>query len=304
MGLDSLYAELDVDFQPGDRRMFLDELADVARDYETSLGADEPAKESTSQLKQLASELGQELVEFSPRLNVVALNRKLFSDLSLDIPPTTEELFRRFNFYLVDFPITLVPRPGGSFTQLDCIVEFNPDSPSEERPVAYQIFPHEEWQEVIHAWQGVNVGIDEKLQFNLDPAAAVEKLSGLPLPAKAAVELKMSANAGLILGPFDYHIRRPKIISKGRGNVKVYWRLHGEEDIAYQEPRLGIVLQVPKQISRVDAIGALAVSRKFHLFTSEIRHAMEFLSERAKNFLKSGAPASDKKPWNDITAGV
>jgi hypothetical protein len=305
MSLDSIYKELGVDFEPRDRKLYLAELADCARDYQTTLGPDEPTKGRSTQLEHLASELGKESVEFSPRLSVVALTEKLFTDLHLEVPPYIATLFERFKFYLVDFPITLVPRPGGGFSQLDCIVEFNPDSPPAERPVAYQIFPHEEWQEVVHAWQGVSVGVDENLEFKLNPADAVKKLSGLDLPARAAVELKMAANAGLILGPFDYRIRRPKIISRGRGNVKVYWRLESEERVTEEQPRLGVVLQVPKEVSRVDAIGALAASsRKFHGLTSELGHLMNFLSEGVRNFLQRGAPASDKKPWDDITAGV
>ena len=306
MSIDNLYAELGIDFQPDDRKMFLQELADVARNYKSSLGS-KPGKqveEDSAKLQEFAAELGKEVAEFSPRLSVVPLRRKLFTDLSMEVPPYIANLLGRFNFYLVDFPITLFPRPGWGFSQLECNVEFNPDRPPTERPVAYQIFPHEEWQEVIHAWQGLTVGLDENLEFKIDPVKAAEKIAGLSAPVKAAVELKTAAKGGLVLGPFDYHVRRPKILSKGRGNVKVYWRLESEEDIMQEEPRLGVVLQVPKEVSRVDVIGAMAATRTFHFFTTGLRHVWELLSGRTKKFLEKGAPVTDSEPWNDITAGV
>ena len=303
MSLDNLYAELGVEFQPDERAGFFQELADVARDHSGLLGDKPDADGDNMRLENLAKELGNERISFAPRPAVVALRPKLLADLHLEAPPYIRQLFQHFNFYLVDFPITLIPRPGGGFSQLDCIVEFNPDGAPNKRPVAYQIFPHEEWQEVIHAWQGVTVGIDEKLEFKIDPVQAAGVLSTLSLPVKAAVELKTAANAGLALGPFDYHIRRPKIISKGRGDAKVYWRLQGEEQVTESEPRLGVVLQVPKDVARVDAIGAVAARRTFHFLTADLGHLLKYLSEGARRFFEKDAPASDKKSWDDITTG-
>src|SRR5262249_8638023 len=151
------------DFDAEDRRLCLQELADVARDYKSFLGPGVQSEEPSSQLQRLVAELPREVVEFSPLLAVVAIREKLFSKLGLDLPPYMAELFRRFNFYLVQIPITVVPKRGGGFVHLECIVEFNPDLPPAERPTAYQVFPNEEWQDVVRAWQSVEVGIDETL---------------------------------------------------------------------------------------------------------------------------------------------
>jgi len=304
MNIDRLYAELGVDFQPNDRQMFLQELADVAHSYKTQLGSKAQAGEDSDHLLELTSELGKEVAEFSPKLSVLPLKKTLFTDLKLEMPPYTVNLLKRFNFYLVDFPITLFPRPGWGFVRLECRVEFNPGRPSAERPIAYQIFPHEEWQDILHAWQSLAVGLDENFEFKIDSAQLPEQQLNLNVPAKAAIELKMAGKMGLILGPFNYYVRRPKILSQGRGNVKVMWRLEGEEQIMQTEPRLGVVLQVPKHVSRVDAIGAMAVFRTFHFFTAELGDLLDFLSKPTKNFLENGAPATDKKPWDDITAGT
>jgi hypothetical protein len=304
MSLDRLYAELGVEFQPEEQEDFFHELTDVARNHRGWLGDESATNDVADKLELLAQELGKERVNFAPRLAVVSLQTKLFADLKLEAPPYTRQLFDRFNFYLVDFPISMIPRPGGGFGQLDCIVEFNPDAASEKRPVAYQVFPQEEWEEVIHAWQGVNIGIDENLEFKVDPLQAADVLPTLSLPLKAAVELKTAAKAGLVLGPFDYHIRRQKILSRGKGDAKVYWRLESENEIMENQPRFGVVLQVPKDVERVDVIGALVARRTFHFFTGKLQYLLEYVSDRARTFFEKGAPATDKKSWNHITNGV
>lgn len=304
MEIDNLYDELGIDFAPSERQEFIEELSDVAKAYKSHLGSEAPTKGVSSPLDKFVEELGKEVAELSPKISVIPLNKKMFTELSLEIPPNIANLMKRFNFFLVDFPITLVPRPGWGFERMECRVEFNPGLPNSDRPTAYQIFPQEEWQDVVHAWQGLNIGLDENLEFKVDPTIPMDELNNLTPAVKAAIEQKIAGKAGLILGPFNYYVRKSKIRSQGRGNVKVIWRLEGEERILQTEPRLGVVLQVPKHVSQIDAIGALAVFRTFHFFTAELRDVMDFLSEPTKNFLLKGAPATDKKPWDDITAGI
>jgi hypothetical protein len=171
MSIGDLYAELGVDFKAGDRAKYLQEFADVAHDYQGDLG---PSRNGARdiQLQELAAELGKDVVEFSPKLTALALNKRLFNDLKLEMPPYIASLLRHYHFYLVNFPISVVPRPGGGFAQLECILEFNPDRPPAERPVAYQIFPQEEWQPILHAWQGLKVGLNENFEFKVDPLQA------------------------------------------------------------------------------------------------------------------------------------
>lgn len=304
MSVGDLYAELGVDFQPDDRQKFLQEFTDVARDYKSHLGSGAANEARDTQLQELAAELGKDVVAFSPQLTVLPLSKKMFSDLKLEIPRATATMLQRYNFYLVNFPITVRPRPGGGFVQLESIVEFNPGCPPKERPVAYQIFPQDEWQSVIHAYQGVKVGLNESFEFKIDPIQAASKLPELDLPAKAAVQTKIAGKAGLILGPFDYDIKRPKITGRGQGNVKAYWRMESEEAITQEEPHVGVVLQVPKDVSRVDILGVLKALPTFHFLTAEVRNVAELMSSLGGNFFKKGAPVTHDMPWEDITAGL
>lgn len=303
MNIDELYAELGVDFQPGDRQIFLGEFADTARSYRSHLGTGGTDEARDTQLEKLAEELGKEMVEFSPKLTAVPLDTQHFNDLHLEVPPYIAGLFQRYNFYLVNFPITVVPRPGGGFVRLECIVEFNPDDPTAERPIAYQIFPREDWQEIIHASQGLKIGLDENLEFKVDPVQAAG-LSSVALPIKAEIEQKMAGRAGLILGPFDYDIRRSRILSRGTGNVKVHWRMEGEGSTTQEEPRLGVVLEVPKSTQKLDAIGVLVAYSTFHFFTANVRDVLEAMSNAGGNFFRKGLPISHKMSWDRISADL
>lgn len=305
MSMDELYAELGVDFQAGDRANYLQEFADVVRDYKGHLGPPQENGARKTQLQELAAELGKDMVEFSPKLTVLALNKRLFGKLGLEIRPYIAALLRQYNFYLVNFPILVVPRPGGGFVQLECILEFNPDQPAAERPVAYQIFPQEAWQPILHASQGLKVGLNENFEFEVDPLqAAAPQFQKLDLPLEADVKLNAAGRAALVFGPFEYDIQRPKILSHGQGGVKVYWRMESESDILYERPHLGVVLQVPKNVSRVNVNGALKALPSFHLFTANIRNVADLMSSLGGNFFKKGAPVIHDMPWDDITAGL
>lgn len=300
MNIDDLYSDLGVDFQPDDRKRFLHEFSDLAQNYIKDLGPSDEPQLRDIQLEELAEGIGKESVEFSPHLVAIPLGKNIFSKLKLDIPPYLASLFRRFDFHLLNIPITVVPRPGGGFVRLECIVAFNPDDPPAKRPLAYQIFPQEEWQQIIHAWQGVEIGLDENLEFKVDPIQAETKLPNLDLPVKAAVKTKMAGKAGLVLGPFNYDIRRSKIMSKGKGNVKVHWRMDGEDIILHEEPHLGVVLQVPKGSPRLEAIGVLSALPTAHFLTAHVRDVIENMSSAGKNFFNQGGPVTHRMPWGEI----
>jgi len=310
MSIESLHQELGIDFRAEERKQFLEEMEAVSENYASSLGQPGQETERRSQLKKLLEQLGEESAELSPSLDVLRLRRNVFTERGCAVPPRIRDLLHRYQFYLVHVPIALMPRPGWGFTELECIIEFNPEAPPDERPVAFQIFPHEIWQDVLKAWQGLaigvgkSVGLDEEFEFKLDPTRLGTLPSEISAEARAALSGHVASGAGLILGPFNYHIWRPRIATSGRGHVQVRWRLEGEEYVTEGKPQLGIVLQVPRATRRVDIIGVLKVSKSFHLFTAEMRYVVNFLKERARQFFQAGAPLVHDRQWLNVTAGL
>jgi hypothetical protein len=300
----SLYEKLGFDFQPEKRQSYLDELAYVAEHYKTALGSEDQTKEPDrpqQNMRAIAANFkNQEVVELAPH-QAFPLDEKLFAELNVGMSPNVKSLLQQFNFYKVDFPIVL-KSPWG-FSGLYCSVQFNPERPERERPVAHQIFPDQEWQTILHAWQGLEVGLDTNLEFKLAPAA-LEVLSQIKDAAlKASIESKIASQSGLILGPFNYYIRRPKITTKGRDFYQVWWDLIGEDQITQTEPRLGVILKVPKNIQQVDVKAELLVVRSTS-FSTLLHDLWDLLSTPAQNFFKSGAPVWREKEFSNITASA
>ena len=70
-----------------------------------------------------------------------------------------------------------------------------------------------------------------------------------------AVRIAPSFEIGshLVVGPFDDHVRRPKVQSAGAGDMQAYWRLDGQDSVEPEDLRVIVVLRVPKgEIGRCD----------------------------------------------------
>ncbi|MCP4655080.1 MAG: hypothetical protein GY856_06630, partial [bacterium] len=67
-----------------------------------------------------------------------------------------------------------------------------------------------------------------------------------------------------------------------------------EED----EPRLGVVLKVPRGVHPVGASGVLAAYRSFRMLSSNLGDLVEYLSERVRNYFQKGVPLVDRGQWD------
>ncbi len=79
------------------------------------LGKSLKADETAERLAGMLRELGKETAEFSPTLGVYYLAPDLFTERGLQMPATVADLMSRYDFYLVNVPVTLVPRSGWTF---------------------------------------------------------------------------------------------------------------------------------------------------------------------------------------------
>ncbi len=296
--------DLSSGFSADERRLFIKEIAAAARDYKTTLGSSKPGtpedEEATRRLQEQLQSLTEERAEFSPVLEVFPLDEAHFKRRNAQMSPEIADLAPHFKFYLVNVPVTLVPRPGWGFTELACTIEFNAGQPASERPVAHQVFPEEQWQNMISASQGLSIGLDENLNFKADSGELTRSLPGIGGSAAASAQVKAQAN--IVFGPFQYNVRRPKITARGKNNVKVYWRLDGEASVDTEDQQLGVVVKVPKAVTRVDISGALNAARSFRTFTADMRYLFRYLRERTRHFFEEGAPLQNTMLWPDVTS--
>lgn len=298
MPIDELYTELGVDYTPEEQASFFNELIDAAENASAHLGRARRGRAKyreslVNEIKRMQEETKACTAEFSPVLEVYPLTAKEFRARGFEVPSNIASQMKTFQFALINIPITLVPVKGWGFNALDCIVAFNPDRPLEQRPIAHQMFPTEEWQEKIKFSQQLSIGVDEF--FNFTPVGEV------PQVAKAGVSADVQGGFRMVLGPYNYTVRLPRVLARGSGNVKVRWTLAGEENIQQSELKLGVVIKVPRQAKKVEVVGVMTLNRQFHSLSADLKYLVEYIRTSSKEFFKKGTPPKLPPGVWDIT---
>jgi hypothetical protein len=233
--------------------------------------------------------LKAEKAAFGPRPEVLPLDADSLKARGVELDDRVKALLERFDFYDVTFPVTLFPKRGWAFDRLECQVEFNPGETPERRPLAHDIFPGSDWETLARATMHLEIGITEALEFRAK--------AGVPSLASAGAEGKLDAGAGFVFPPRDYHVKRARIVSSGKDGSEVLWRLDDESFFAGDEPRLGVILKVPKGVTPVKASGLLAAYRSFNKLGADLGDLMGYLSDQVRSFFRKGAPLVDHGEW-------
>lgn len=237
----------------------------------------------------LLRSLKEEKAGFGPRPEVLPLTAEALAARGTAVDGRVTALLERFDFFAVTLPVTLFPRRGWSFDRLECRLELNPGETAERRPIAHDIYPASEWETLAKANMKLEVGITEGLEFKAKSPGLVI------LGAEAAARL--DAGAGFVFPPRDYCIKRAKVLSRGREDCEVFWRLDGDSFFEADEPRLGVVLKVPKGVTQVRAVGILAAYRSFNTLSADLADLVGYLGQRVKTFFEKGAPLVDRREW-------
>jgi hypothetical protein len=280
------------------RAQYINEIAQAALDQKRTLGKSLRADESAERLADMLRKLGEESAEFSPSLGVYHLASELFTDRGILMPVAVAELMSRYDFYLVNVPVTLVPRSGWDFSELECRIAFNVDAAEDRRPVAHELFPKEEWQTLISSQNELSFGIDANLAVNAGVKLPVTPVVG----GDASAGAKAGVKSQFIIGPFTYQVRRRRVMTRGKGNVFAYWRLSGDRAADTEDTQLSVVLRVPKDVSVVNVDGVMKASRHISTFGAGFRALLEFVTKGTRDFFERGAPLSDTHSWSAVTA--
>lgn len=293
----------------GDRQQLLEEAIEIVRFSDIELGDEIPEKE-VDPLKEkavaLLEGLKKEQVEFSPKLSVYPLTQE---DYPIDAEPLLNEIkkkMREHDFYKVDIPITLKSAPDWAFSSLVCNLAFCPDEEDSKQvhllPTIHDIFPSDEWQEILNFQDSLTLGLDENLAFR----AEVEKIEGkwqqLGGEAQAKLAVQVGGGMKLAFGPFSYRIRKAQIKSRGRGNVKAFWELQGTKYVNEQDVMLGVIFMDPKSRNKpISAIGALSAHHDFQVWSADLLHFKRFFQGTIQQFFEGGAAIQKTQVWQDIT---
>jgi hypothetical protein len=243
----------------------------------------------------LLRDLKSDRAEFAGFPEIYRITDESFLAADKPVPVGFSQLAERSNFYWVYFPLVLFPARNSAFNRLELGVKFSGgDGAAHLQPKAYQILPNQQFQTLVEANQGLEVRLDEQLQFDVKPVDINTPIGG----AGGAVSAKAAGQAGLVVGPFVYKVKRAKIQHTAVGAESVFWRLDGAEFFQEDTPEFIVVLQVPKELREVRIQAELAAYRSFNFFSAGLREAIEQLGEGLRNWLKGGAPVSHQANYD------
>jgi hypothetical protein len=271
-----------------DRDALIDEAAEVAGSLVTRGVRDYSFGPETDVLAVLA-DLKAEKAAFGPSPEVLPLDAESLAARGVTLDARVKALLGRFDFYAVTFPVILFPRRGWAFNRLECQVELNPGEPPKRRPLAHDIFPASSWETLANATMRLEIGITEGLKLGAKAA--------LPPIAEAGAEARLDAGAGFAFPLREYQVRKARIVSRGKDDCEVFWRLDDTHLFEKDDLPLGVILKVPRGVTPVRAKGVLVADRSFQTLSADLGVLMRHLSERVRSFFRKGAPLTDSKEW-------
>lgn len=272
-----------------DRKAILNELAKYADGYECEMGFESTSTTPTD-LGTVFRQMKEESASFSPVPEVFAISKKQLTAKGLRPKEEIQQLLEANDFYAVTFAVTLFPKMDWYFYRLDCQITLYGDGGI---PIAFDIYPYDEWETLLKANLKLDVGIDEELRFSSEVPNNVPKLTG-------NIKARVNTGLGFVVPPRNYELQRAKIQARGRRNSEVFVRMSGAEYFQQTEPKVGIVLQVPKGCRSVRAQGLLTARRSPSILTAAVGSLFADLPTKLKSWLGLGAPLRGQTDWTII----
>jgi len=225
----------------------------------------------------------------------------------LNVPPRFRELSEQYKFYWLRFPITFHLPSNWYFNKLECAVEFNPETAEGHlRPRACMILPDQKFQKQLELSDGIELRIGENFEFEATSGDLSLQANQAQTTAKASVDAKAASKLGLVVGSFNYSLKKAQITRSDSGDARVFWCIEGTEFFQENLPKLIVVLQVPKAVEQVKIQAALQAYHRSKFWTAQLADlgdVIHLLSKKAQTFLRKGAPLKDTKLW-DITPSL
>jgi hypothetical protein len=276
-----------------DREKLAEEAALLARAHKGVLG-NPTQRVDPSALSAKLLKLKEESAGFGPNPEVLRLDEVALAARGITPGSRLRQLLGEADFYAVTFAVTLFPKVDWRFDRLEAQVEFSaPGTDAARAPVAFDLYPQDEWDTLVRANVHLEVGVTEGLEFACSVPANAAGLS-------AAAQAKVAGGASFVVPPRDYGLRRAKVLSRGRGNAEVFWRLYDAAYLERQEPQLGVVLKVPKGGRPVRARGTLAAYRSAKFWTAALGALFADFTERLHSWISAGTPLYGHGDWTVV----
>lgn len=281
-----------------DRRALLEEAARRFNAQHGHLGG-KFEKFETSPEADLALGIIDDEAEFNGFPRLYKITEADFVGNKLPVPVRFKELSQYYNFYDMRFPLLLLPRRDWAFNYLEMRVEMkSPNALPHMQPVAYELMPEKQFQDVVSADGRLVVRIGESFKFSAKAAPPEVDVGIAKVGAEAGVHGELTSDAGVVVGPFLFRLRKAKIISEGIDGQVVFWRLDGSQFFQENRVLLLVIVQIPKEVKELQVKARFQAARHFNLANSNLQRAVEQLPEAIRTFFKKGAPIGSSGEWD------
>jgi hypothetical protein len=283
------------------RQSLLAEAAEQIDLQTAHLGDRTPQPRETKAGELLRALHDGDVAEFAAFPTLYRITEKHFLEHNRAVPVRFEQLARDCNFYWLYLPMTLFPARNWAFNRLEVAIEFNPGSAiAHTRPTAYQILPQKHFQTLLEVSDSLEIRIGENFEFIASASVPPVQMGVANSQIDAGVDVKAATKMGLVVGPFEYRIKRARIDHTAPGLEKVFWRLDGAQFFQNNDVPLIVIVQVPRETQKVQITAAMQAYRFFNLASADLQQAIQDLPKALRDFFSGGIPLRDEKLW-DIT---
>ncbi|MBD2681569.1 MULTISPECIES: hypothetical protein [Nostoc] len=293
--------DFDFDFDGTERSQFLNKLNAL----DSYLGDDSQGQAlESNKTSSLLALLNQDGAKFAHYPDVYRLSESDFNNSGITVPKKLQELSKDYNFYWIEFPITLwTSSKDWYFTKLECVVKFYSEfSEVHLQPKARTILPDRKFQQQFQANGNIEVCIGENLEFEATTGQLNLQAGEAQVTTNVGANAKLTSNLGLVAGPFTYSLKAAKIEHNNPGDSLVMWRIDGAEFFQENHPTLIVVLQIPNSVKEVKVDAALQAYHRPHFWAGifhKLSDSMRIFSRKERDFWEKGAPIKAQSPtWN------
>ncbi|BAZ13843.1 hypothetical protein NIES4071_56830 [Calothrix sp. NIES-4071] len=238
----------------------------------------------------------------NPNDKLILLTEKTFKEVGVELNSIYRQQMRdTYDFYYMTVTVDLRPKASAKFWCLFCKLEFSSRAGNE--PIIQTIFPESKWRPVMKLGVGINLGVNENLEFSagLDTSTFAE-LANIP-DIKASVSTKNELKAFIAIPDYTYKGGFFELFAQGPGSSECFWRIEAPDIQQMPTVKFAIVFKVPKQCKSINLDGTVWAEANMDWLFADMHDVASEFKEKFKNLFKRKNEAAkelsrgDKKEW-------
>lgn len=279
--------------------ILLNELFEEVQKWEGTLSSRSPLGRGAAAVQSLM----QTKVNFgNPNDKLILLTEETFKEVGVELNSIYKQQMRdNYDFYYMTVTVDLRPKPSVKFWRLSCQLDFSPKGDKE--PIVQTIFPESKWQSLMKFGVGMNLGLNENLEWSVGiDTSTFAELANIP-DFNASVSTKNELKAFITVPDYTYEGGFFEIIAQGVGSSECFWRIEEADIQQMATVKFAVVFKVPKECKSINLHGTVWAEANMDWLFADIRDAASELKQTLKNLFKRKDEAAkelsrgDEKQW-------